>query len=146
MKRLVMTLAWQLFRAGFGSHSDCLRESWKRSRKVPAPQNHLPEWTYKRKPVQVVTGSHHTGPDDLRQHLPDRGKSAKSSSVYRKVRIDYESGSIIQDTRSDLSQGKSAIKSANRISNRSKFSGPPKGFYTSQRLVGDYQRNGFRIQ
>jgi hypothetical protein len=142
MKQLVFRLAWARFRTNPEIHFDKhLRDCWtlskqtkkaKKRKLVFSASPHAPE-TAKPADRQVVLS-----PPDLRHHLPDKGRSAKHSSVYRQEK---KNGSY-----QVLGGTKSEIKVANRIANRRKVSGAPVGMYSPQRLVGDLSRTNFKIQ
>ena len=112
MKQLVFRLAWARFRTNPEIHFDKhLRDCWTLSKQTKKAKKH---------------------------HLPDKGRSAKHSSVYRQEK---KNGSY-----QVLGGTKSEIKVANRIANRRKVSGAPVGMYSPQRLVGDLSRTNFKIQ
>ena len=142
MKSLVFKLAWARFRSNpsvpFDKH---LRDCWKLSKQTKKAKKrklvfsaspHAPE-TAKPADRQVVLS-----PPDLRHHLPDKGRSAKHSSVYRQEK---KNGSY-----QVLGGTKSEMKVANRIANRRKVSGAPVGMYSPQRFVGDLSRTNFPIK
>ena len=142
MKQLVFRLAWARFRTNpkirFDEH---LKDCWQIARNgvkankrklVFSASPHAPE-TAKPADRQVVLS-----PPDLRHHLPDKGRSAKHSSVYRQEK---KNGSY-----QVLGGTKSEIKVANRIANRRKVSGAPVGMYSPQRFVGDLSRTNFPIK
>ena len=142
MKQLVFRLAWARFRTNpqirFDEH---LKDCWRIARNgIKAKRRKLvfsasPDAPEKVKPAdrRVVLS-----PPDLRHHLPDRGKSAKFSSVYRQA---DKNGSY-----QVLGGVKSEMKVANRIANSRKVSGAPIGFTSPQRFVGDLSRTNFRIK
>lgn len=144
-KSLIMKLAWAYFRQGFGTHSECLKLSWAKYKGIRSdikPRKRKLVFTSDTVPKNNIIIDRSNGPSDLRDHLPDRG-SPKNSSVYRKVRHDYESDTLVSDRRFDLNT-KSQAKTTYKLANRNKWSGPPKGFFSSQRLVGDYRNDGFK--
>ena len=142
MKQLVFRLAWARFRTNPEIHFDKhLRDCWKLSKQTKKAKKrklvfsaspHAPE-TAKPADRQVVLS-----PPDLRHHLPDKGRSAKHSSVYRQEK---KNGSY-----QVLGRTKSEIKVANRIATRRKVSGAPVGMYSPQRFVGDLSRTNFPIK
>lgn len=142
MKQLVFRLAWARFRTNPEIHFDKhLRDCWKLSKQTKKAKKrklvfsaspHAPE-TVKPADRQVVLS-----PSDLHRHLPDKGRSAKHSSVYRQEK---KNGSY-----QVLGGTKSEIKVANRIANRRKVSGAPVGMYSPQRFVGDLSRTNFPIK
>ena len=142
MKQLVFRLAWARFRTNPEIHFDKhLQDCWKLSKQTKIAKKrklvfsaspHAPE-TVKPADRQVVLS-----PPDLRHHLPDKGRSAKHSSVYRQEK---KNGSY-----QVLGGTKSEIKVANRIANRRKVSGAPVGMYSPQRFVGDLSRTNFPIK
>ena len=142
MKQLVFRLAWARFRTNPEIHFDKhLRDCWKLSKQTKIAKKrklvfsaspHAPE-TAKPADRQVVLS-----PPDLHRHLPDKGRSAKHSSVYRQEK---KNGSY-----QVLGGTKSEIKVANRIANRRKVSGSPVGMYSPQRFVGDLSRTNFPIK
>ena len=141
MKQLVFRLAWARFRTNPTIHFDKhLRDCWalskrtkiaKKRKLVFSASPHAPE-TAKPADRRVVLS-----PSDLSRHLPDRGRSAKHSSVYRQA---DKNGSY-----QVLGGVKSEMKVANRLANSRKVSGAPIGFNTPQRLVGDLSRTNFKI-
>jgi len=142
MKQLVFRLAWARFRTNPTIHFDKhLRDCWalskqtkiaKKRKLVFSASPHAPESA---KPADRRVD---LSPPDLRHHLPDKGRSAKHSSVYRQEK---KNGSY-----QVLGGTKSEIKVANRIANRRKVSGAPVGMYSPQRFVGDLSRTNFPIK
>ena len=140
MKSLVFKLAWARFRSNpkirFDEH---LKDCWRIARNgVKAKKRKLvfsanPEDSPKQAQKRVISS-----PPDLRHHLPDKGRSAKHSSVYRQEK---KNGSY-----QVLGGTKSEMKVANRIANRRKVSGAPVGMYSPQRFVGDLSRTNFPIK
>lgn len=140
MKSLVFKLAWARFRSNpsvpFDKH---LRDCWKLSKQTKIAKKRklvfsaTPEDSPKQARKRVISS-----PPDLRHHLPDKGRSAKHSSVYRQEK---KNGSY-----QVLGGTKSEIKVANRIANRRKVSGSPVGMYSPQRFVGDLSRTNFPIK
>ena len=141
MKQLVFRLAWARFRTNPTIHFDKhLRDCWalskrtkiaKKRKLVFSASPHAPE-TAKPADRRVVLS-----PSDLSRHLPDRGRSAKHSSVYRQA---DKNGSY-----QVLGGVKSEMKVANRLANSRKVSGAPIGFNSPQRFVGDLSRTNFKI-
>ena len=140
MKSLVFKLAWARFRSNpsvpFDKH---LRDCWKLSKQTKIAKKRklvfsaTPEDSPKQARKRVISS-----PPDLRHHLPDKGRSAKHSSVYRQEK---KNGSY-----QVLGGTKSEIKVANRIANRRKVSGAPVGMNSPQRFVGDLSRTNFPIK
>lgn len=138
MKSLVFKLAWARFRTNpsvpFDSH---LRDCWQLSKGKTAKKRKLvfsasPDDSPKQARKRVIST-----PSDLSRHLPDRGRSAKHSSVYRQA---DKNGSY-----QVLGGVKSEMKVANRLANSRKVSGAPVGMYSPQRFVGDLSRTNFKI-
>ena len=140
MKSLVFKLAWARFRTNpqirFDEH---LKDCWRIARNgIKAKKRKLvfsatPDDSPKQARKRVIST-----PSDLSRHLPDRGRSAKHSSVYRQA---DKNGSF-----QVLGGVKSEMKVANRIANSRKVSGAPIGFTSPQRFVGDLSRTNFRIK
>ena len=140
MKQLVFRLAWARFRTNpqirFDEH---LKDCWRIARNgIKAKKRKLvfsatPDDSPKQARKRVISS-----PPDLRHHLPDKGRSAKHSSVYRQEK---KNGSY-----QVLGGTKSEIKVANRIANRRKVSGAPVGMNSPQRFVGDLSRTNFPIK
>ena len=140
MKQLVFRLAWARFRTNPEIHFDKhLRDCWKLSKQTKIAKKRklvfsaTPEDSPKQARKRVISS-----PPDLRHHLPDKGRSAKHSSVYRQEK---KNGSY-----QVLGGTKSEMKVANRIANRRKVSGAPVGMYSPQRFVGDLSRTNFPIK
>ncbi len=139
MKQLVFRLAWARFRTNpqirFDEH---LKDCWRIARNgIKAKKRKLvfsatPDDSPKQARKRVISS-----PPDLSRHLPDRGRSAKHSSVYRQAE---KNGSY-----QVLGGVKSEMKVANRLANSRKVSGAPIGFNSPQRFVGDLSRTNFKI-
>jgi len=141
MKQLVFQLAWARFRSNPSIHFDVhLRNCWQLSKSPKTKKRKLvfsasPHASETTEPTnrQVVLS-----PPDLARYLPDKGRSAKHSSIYRQADKN-ESYQV-------LGGAKSEMKVANRITARRKVSGAPIGFSSSSRYVGDFSRTNFRIK
>ena len=139
MKSLVFKLAWARFRTNpsvpFDKH---LRDCWTLSKQTKIAKKRKlvfsasPDDSPKQARKRVISS-----PSDLSRHLPDRGRSAKHSSVYRQA---DKNGSY-----QVLGGVKSEMKVANRLANSRKVSGAPIGFNSPQRFVGDLSRTNFKI-
>lgn len=140
-KQLVFRLAWTRFRSNPSVHFDAhLRDCWQlaknpktKKRKIVFTASPHASETAKPAERQAVLS-----PSDLSRHLPDKGRTAKHSSIYRQA---DKNGSY-----QVLGGSKSEMKVANRITTRRNVTGAPIGFNSSSRYVGDFSRTNFRIK
>jgi len=142
MKQLIFRLAWARFRSDPSTKFDVhLKDCWRIAR-IDAGKKKR-KLVYSATPndqvKKIVVKKANSGPSDLIRHLPDSGRSAKHSSVYRQAN---KNGSL-----QVLGGTKSEMKSMNRITNRRKVeTGNPKGFFSSQRFVGELNQRSFPIK